>query len=112
MLVLARKPGTPAPAPSTKERVFSMGRSGRIVLDHASMKEVARLLGRFGGGKPGVDETGLAGFYDFKLEWMPEDAESQAAALAAYGLELRAEPRKVPVLHARLGHFEAATEPR
>ena len=98
----ARKAGAAAPPVSTKNESMGAARHGFIRLDRADMPRVAEHVGTFGADKLGVDETGLAGFYDISLKWPNGDAEALAAALGAYGLELRHETRKVRILHAKL----------
>jgi len=52
------------------------------------------------------DETGLPGFYDFKLTWNETEGPSVFSALQQIGLRL--EPRKVPVSYFV---FESAERP-
>lgn len=83
----------------------SMGNSlqdGKMVLkaDGLSMGSLARFLSRQA-GRPVVDKTGLAGNYDVKLEWSPDQnpdstAESIFSALQEQ-LGLRIEAIKGPV---------------
>ena len=69
-------------------------RRHRIGLREGSLGELSGALG--------VDGTNLEGDYDINLTWTNGDEPSLAAALAAYGLELRKETRKVPILYPRL----------
>jgi len=52
---------------------------GRLFYDHRSMHIFAVLLSRQL-RQPVVDLTGLTGFYDFHLEWAPDDPSGTAAA--------------------------------
>jgi uncharacterized protein (TIGR03435 family) len=101
VLVLTRKAGAPAPKPSEAQDGGGFTRHGRIVLNKIPMSRLASELGDTSDAIV-VDETKLEGDYDIKLTWTNGDEPSLAAALAAYGLEIRREVRAVPILHPRL----------
>jgi uncharacterized protein (TIGR03435 family) len=52
---------------------------GQIVSNHISMTTLATLFSRFT-GQTVMDMTGLAGSYDLKLEWTPENPPASTAA--------------------------------
>ncbi len=109
VLLLARTPGAPAPKRSEAQASMAVARHGRIALTRIPMSQLAQFLGTFAGNAIGVDETNLDGVYDVTLTWTMGDEPSLAAALTAYGLEVRKERRAVPILHPRLEG--AATKP-
>jgi uncharacterized protein (TIGR03435 family) len=54
-------------------------------------------------GRPVVDKTGLTGFYDFKLEWTPDDSDTPGPSIFTaiqeqLGLKLEAQKGPVKVL--------------
>jgi uncharacterized protein (TIGR03435 family) len=60
--------------------------AGSIVGTGASMADLANdLKERVGSGHPVEDATGLAGRYDFKLEWTPDALSTTAATAPANG---------------------------
>jgi uncharacterized protein (TIGR03435 family) len=61
-----------------------------------SMAMLVRLLSAFREKGPGIDKTGLDGFYDFTLAW-DNDAGPVLAVALREQLGLRMEPQKVPV---------------
>ncbi len=81
--------------PSTAAESDGMARRGSIDYTKVDMASIAQVLGSFGSGKELLDETGLQGEFDFKLQWTHGDPVSFAAALKDCGLEIRTEPRKV-----------------
>jgi uncharacterized protein (TIGR03435 family) len=63
--------------------------AGRIVRKRISMPQLALLISRFE-RQPVIDMTGLAGFYEVKLEWVPsnlsaEEPTDTAAGPSIYG---------------------------
>jgi len=61
--------------------------------------------------RPVVDETGIAGVYDIKLRWSPDDREEKGPSLFTAMQEqlgLRLEARKVP---AKLVIIDKAEKP-
>ena len=101
VLVLRRKADSAEPKRSVAKESIGATRHGRIVMSKISMSQLAKALGATTDGLC-ADETKLEGEYDFKLVWTNGDEPSLAAALAEYGLEVRREVRKVPILHARV----------
>jgi uncharacterized protein (TIGR03435 family) len=63
-----------------------------------SMGKLVDLLSTFGGRGPGIDKTGLAGLYDFKLMWDDDAGPTLDVALREQ-LGLRLEAQKVPVAY-------------
>ena len=53
--------------------------AGRIVRKRISMPQLALLISRFE-RQPVIDRTGLDGFYEVKLEWVPGDLSAQEPA--------------------------------
>ena len=75
--------------------------AGRIVHNQMSMELLARLLGRFE-RQPVTDQTGLAGLFDIRLEWLPDGAQVEGAEgpsiyTALQQLGLRLLPKKSPL---------------
>lgn len=97
--VLRRKPGTELSLKrSESETAGGTGRGGEIDLIRTTPDQMASLIGMFGFGKQGINETGLEGFYDFNLVWTPGSMESLQQALAKKGLEIVIEEREVQKL--------------
>ena len=79
---------------------------GRIVRNHLSMAQLALLIARFE-RQPVIDNSGLTGFYEVKLEWSPTNLNVQEAIDPAAGpsiyqamqsqLGLKLETRKGPL---------------
>jgi uncharacterized protein (TIGR03435 family) len=65
-----------------------------IIGTQISMSEFANALTNLPGNGPVIDNTGLKGFYDFKLAWEP--SESLSSVLQEQ-LGLKLNPQKVPV---------------
>lgn len=80
--------------------------AGRIARKRISMPQLALLISRFE-RLPVIDMTGLDGFYEVKLEWVPSDMSAQEPADTAAGpsiysavqsqLGLRLESRRGPL---------------
>ncbi len=106
VLTVART-GPKLKAVSGPEDSFTFG-PGHISVKAESMDGLADRLSRpmFGLGAPVVNSTGLAGVFDFTLDWTPDNMQADAAAgpsiLAAIqdqlGLKLEASKRRVEVL--------------
>jgi uncharacterized protein (TIGR03435 family) len=64
---------------SNGPRTFLTGRPGLIAGNGRSVRELVNLLEEMTGA-PVVDETGLKGTYDLKLEWTPQLATSTTSA--------------------------------
>ena len=63
-----------------------------------SIATLVRFLSTFGGQGPGIDNTGLAGLYDFTLSWDDEAGPTLPTALREQ-LGLRMVPQKVQILN-------------
>lgn len=64
-------------------------------------------------GRPVVDKTGLTGFYDFKLEWTPDDSDTPGPSIFTAiqeQLGLKLEPQKAPVKVLVIESAEKASE--
>jgi uncharacterized protein (TIGR03435 family) len=80
--------------------------NGKLTASHTDMARLADFLARRL-DRPVVDETGIAGYFDFKLEWAPERGQQRPEGDGGAGptiftalteqLGLRLETRKVPV---------------
>ena len=66
---------------------------GVVRLHRITMKDFTKELSLFSGRGPGVDETGLTGYYDFDFEWDNNYGPTIEGALKELGL--RMETRKV-----------------
>jgi uncharacterized protein (TIGR03435 family) len=65
-------------------------------------------------GRPVKNETGLTGYYDFRLEWTPDDADPTGPSLFTAiqeQLGLRLETRKAPAEVLVIEHAEPVPEP-
>ena len=114
-LVVDRKGLKVAPAQDGKPGGgWSMGR-GQIAANHLTMSGVADLLARHL-NVPVEDRTGVAGMFDFKLRFVPDDAPADAPVdkLAASSIfaalqeqaGLKLESRKLPVQILVVDHIE------
>jgi uncharacterized protein (TIGR03435 family) len=103
---------------ATKPRGYFTGRPGLIEEARASTAELAAVLARFV-GRPVVDETGLTGAYEVKVEWTPDpaagDEQKEApdpgpSLFSALNeqLGLRLQTRKVPADTVIVDHMEKA----
>ena len=90
--------------------------TGEIRITNKSMAEIAGLM-RFIVDRPVVDQTGLAGRFDFVLKWTPDGAETSdpnappelfTAIQEQLGLKL--EPVKAPVDVLVIDHVERPSE--
>lgn len=87
-LVLSKTPGAARPKAASagvETGILAMG--GGQVLGTISMADAAKALW-MNLGKPVLDETGLAGDYEFDLQWKDGDDADRDRALAAAGLGL------------------------
>jgi len=84
--------------------------NGRATFDHATLAAFAEGMCDVV-DRPVVDETGIAGVYDIKLRWSPDDREEKGPSLFTAMQEqlgLRLEARKVP---AKLVIIDKAEKP-
>jgi uncharacterized protein (TIGR03435 family) len=72
------------------------GHPVNLTLRHYAMADLVNLLSTFGGLGPGVDKTGLTGYYDFKLSW-DDDAGPVLPVALREQLGLRMEQQKVTI---------------
>ncbi|HTA47453.1 MAG TPA: TIGR03435 family protein [Bryobacteraceae bacterium] len=93
----------------------------RVGSRNTTMELIAETLSGFSElGRPVVDQTGLSGRYDFRIEWMPElnrtpspDVDSQAPSLreaVREELGVKLEPTKAPIRVLIVDHVERPTE--
>ncbi len=97
---------------------------GHLYAQHMSVAQFAEVLSRQT-DRPVIDQTGLKGTYDFKLEWTPDDKQSnrpeqadEAVTKASDApsiftaveeqLGLKLEPRKAPAEILVIDHIEKA----
>ena len=74
-----------------------------------SMAALVRFLSAFGGQGPGIDKTGLDGFYDFTLSWDVDAGPTLPVALREQ-LGLRMEPQKVEISNFIIDSAQRPTE--
>jgi uncharacterized protein (TIGR03435 family) len=74
------------------------GQPTTIIGRRFSMQQLVDLLSSFGGRGPGIDNTGLTGVYDFRLNWDEEAGPMLDVALREQ-LGLKLESQKVPVAY-------------
>ena len=84
----------------------------RATFDHATLAAFAEGMCDVV-DRPVVDETGIAGVYDIKLRWSPDDREEKGPSLFTamqeqLGLKLAGD--KAPVDYLVIDHVEKATE--
>src|SRR5581483_10862649 len=88
---------------------------GRLEFHHLSMAEFVGFLYRYNApvqqaaDRPVIDKTGLAGFFDFVLEWTPD--RSDGAGLSIYSaieqqLGLKLQSNKSPMEFLVIDHAE------
>ena len=86
--------------------------NGRATFDHATLAAFAEGMCDVV-DRPVVDETGIAGVYDIKLRWSPDDREAKGPSLFTAMQEqlgLRLEARKVPAKLVIIDKAEKPTE--
>ncbi len=97
VLVLTRNPTVPLNPSTAPAPVFQFMR-GKITLKKQPVSKLAEALPNWM-GKPVIDETGLAGVYDFDLEYRRDSPAMLTGGLEnGYGLVLRPARRPVKVL--------------
>lgn len=100
------------------KEVLSMadGPPFRIRAVHAPVSRLVENLTdpNHGVGRPVIDKTGLAGFYDFQLQWAPNDlvdgAPGASVFTAVEKLGLKLEPATAPYDTIVIDHAEKPTE--
>jgi uncharacterized protein (TIGR03435 family) len=78
---------------------------GKIVSNSFSMSQLTSLLSKFL-GQPVLDMTGLTGWFDVKLQWTPETAQSPDEPAAIATLSAAMEEQLGLVLERRKGPLE------
>lgn len=107
------KGGIKIPEAKPDAAYVSNGMRGRIVGSRMPMERLALLLSRFE-RETVVDQTGLKGLFDVRLEWTPDDSAAQNDATSGPSifaalqeqLGLRLERRKGPVDVVVVDHVE------
>lgn len=101
---------------------YNRGEEPRMRFYGATMTEVARDLSQSSGGHPVQDDTGLAGRYDFTVNWVDDPDSKMPAGVIAFGdsdplsrwdidaVGLHLKPIKVPVGRLVIEHIERPTE--
>jgi uncharacterized protein (TIGR03435 family) len=95
--VLRRIEGTAPPAESKADKELKMQLRGKITLHRQPPAVLCDFLTN-ALGKPVLDESGLAGLYDYDLPYQPGQKEVITTALREAGLAVLAEKRRIPVL--------------
>lgn len=97
--------------------VYSLeGKNGRLLggSRNTTMDLLAASLPSFGRlGRPVVNQTGLTGKFDFKLEWTPETSESEGPTFfeaLREQLGLKLESTRGPIQTLIIDHIERPTE--
>jgi uncharacterized protein (TIGR03435 family) len=119
----AAKGGAPLPQPASGPVCTGRTIPGTITATALSMRSLASGLTRFA-GRSVVDETGLAGYYDYELRWTPDqppeprpgepppvidpNGPSLSTALQEQ-LGLRLDARRVPMKVVVIDHAELPT---
>jgi uncharacterized protein (TIGR03435 family) len=87
------------------------GQDNVLTGSNASMARLIPWLKSMTKERPIVDETGLTGTYDFKLQWLPDDDQPTVALFPALQeqLGLKMEVRNAPVEVLMIDHAEKPT---
>ncbi len=95
----------------TGQVMFSMaGKEHVLTGSNVPMERIIPWIRSMVPERPIVDETGLAGTYDFKLQWLPDHDQPTAAFLSALAdLGLKLEDKKAPVEVLVIDHAEKPT---
>jgi len=85
--------------------------NGRAEFRHCALEYIAEILAHIV-GRPVVDESGIAGAFDLKLEWAPDGSTEGGPSIfgALQDVGLRLEARKVPVDLIVIDRIEKPTE--
>ena len=97
VFILRRVEGREPPAESQADQEIRMQLRGKITLHKQPVKELCDMLTN-ALNKPVLDETALAGRYDFDLPYQPGQTEVILGALKDKGLEVTKEKRRIPIL--------------
>lgn len=114
-LVVAKSGPRLKPSDNPNSSMSNSLQDGKMVLkaDALSMGSFARFLSRQA-GRPVVDKTGLAGAYDVRLEWSPDQNPESAAESIFSALQeqlgLKIEATKAPVSFVVVDSVERPSE--
>jgi uncharacterized protein (TIGR03435 family) len=98
------KPGMPPPAPGAILANLSPGRREVFARKQPMTNLVTLLSAEF--GRPVIDKTGLAGDYDYVLEYVPEGSDPTPAASEVPSLQSAVQDQLGLRLDAKRGPIE------
>jgi uncharacterized protein (TIGR03435 family) len=104
------KKGSEPPSGPRPLTFYLSSRAVRMLGQNASMAELASVFQQGALDRPVVDKTGLAGRFDFDLEWTPEESQFNGAGLR--GTAESTQPELFTAIQQQLGlRLEATRGP-